>query len=287
MSAAVPGGTVAAPAPAEAATAFAYLQDLVRERSAMAIDEGKEYLVEARLADLARQRGRSSVWDLLLWLRTQPHGQDHTAVVEAMTTNETSFFRDPAVFEAIRTRVLPDLVDRRGGTRHLSVWSAACSTGQEPYSLAMLAKEDPALAAWDVRILATDLTGAVLDRARSGRFTKLEVNRGLAANRLLRWFTQAGTEWEVAPELRRSIEFRQLNLAAAWPAVPAMDLVLLRNVLIYFPVSTKRQVLAQVRTVLRPDGYLFLGNAETTLNLDGSFERVEVGGATAFRPSGS
>lgn len=269
--------------PAEAA-AFAYLRDLVRERSAMAIEDGKQYLVEARLADLARQRGGSSVWDFLLWLRSQPLGQDHTAVVEAMTTNETSFFRDPGVFDGIRDVALPDLLARRAGERRLSVWSAACSTGQEPYSLAMLFAEHAALSgSWDVRILATDLTSAVLDRARAGRFTKLEVNRGLPAKRLLRWFAQTGTEWEVVPELRKPIEFRQLNLVGPWTLLPTMDLVLLRNVLIYFPVATKKQVLAQVRTVLRPDGYLVLGNAETTLNLDHHFERVDLNGSTAFR----
>ncbi|MDA8282858.1 MAG: protein-glutamate O-methyltransferase CheR [Actinomycetota bacterium] len=284
MSAALRAELDAKTSPAEAAAAFAYLRDLVRERSAMAIEDGKEYLVEARLADLARQRSRSSVWDLLLWLRSQPLGQDHTAVVEAMTTNETSFFRDPGVFDGIRDVALPDLVSRRASERRLSVWSAACSTGQEPYSLAMLFAEHAAMVgSWDVRIIATDLTSWVIDRARAGRFTKLEVNRGLPAKCLLRWFAQVGTEWEVVPELRKSIEFRQLNLVGPWPHLPAMDLVLLRNVLIYFPVATKKQVLAQVRTVLRPDGYLILGNAETTLNLDHHFERVELKGSTAFR----
>ena len=284
MSAALRAELDAKTSPAEAAAAFAYLRDLVRARSAMAIEDGKEYLVEARLADLARQRSRSSVWDLLLWLRSQPLGQDHTAVVEAMTTNETSFFRDPGVFDGIRDVALPDLVSRRVSEHRLSVWSAACSTGQEPYSLAMLFAEHAAMVgSWDVRIIATDLTSWVIDRARAGRFTKLEVNRGLPAKCLLRWFAQVGTEWEVVPELRKSIEFRQLNLVGPWPHLPAMDLVLLRNVLIYFPVATKKQVLAQVRTVLRPDGYLILGNAETTLNLDHHFERVELKGSTAFR----
>ncbi|MGC8470668.1 MAG: CheR family methyltransferase [Acidimicrobiales bacterium] len=284
MSAALRAEMEGQTSPAEVAVAFAYLRDLVRQRSAMAIGDDKEYLVEARLADLARRRGRSSVWDFLLWLRSQPLGQDHTAVVEAMTTNETSFFRDPGVFDGIREVALPELLTRRASERRLSVWSAACSTGQEAYSLAMLFAEHAALAgSWDVRILATDLTSGVLDRARAGRFTKLEVNRGLPANRLLRWFAQAGTDWEVLPELRKSIEFRQFNLVGPWPHLPAMDLVLLRNVLIYFPVATKKQVLAQVRTVLRPDGYLILGNAETTLNLDDRFERVELKGSTAFR----
>ncbi|MGC8462079.1 MAG: CheR family methyltransferase [Acidimicrobiales bacterium] len=286
MSVTVPTGTTTRSESSEAA-AFAYLQELVRVHSAMAVDDGKQYLVEARLADLARLRGRTSVWDLLLWLRGQPFGHDHTAVVEAMTTNETSFFRDPAVFTAIAKQVLPDLAARRAAKRQLSVWSAACSTGQEPYSLAMLAREDPTLATWDVRILGTDLTRSVLERARAGRFTKLEVNRGLPANRLLRWFTNAGIEWEVAADLRSMVEFRQLNLVGPWPSVPMMDLVLLRNVLIYFSVAVKQQVLAHVLEVLRPDGYLILGNAETTLNLDDHFERVDLGGTTAFRRVGS
>ncbi len=276
-------GAPAAPRPLEAAEAFSYLRSLVAERSALALGTGKEYLAEARLGPLARRQGMGSVWELLLQLKAQPPGPLHTEVVEAMTTNETSFFRDPTLFDAIGDVIIPDLVARRADQRRLTIWSAACSTGQEPYSLAMLVRERPSLAAWNVRIVASDLAGDVLARASTGRFSRLEANRGLAANRLVRWFTQVGTDWQVAAELRAMVEFRQLNLAGSWPLLPQMDLVLLRNVLIYFPVAAKQQVLAQVRKVLRPDGYLILGNAETTFNLDDRFERVGIGKASAYR----
>ncbi len=288
MSAPAADAAHSAHRPAAIAEAFCYLQGLVLERAALALDDGKEYLAEARLGPLALEAKRSSAWELLLWLRSQPPGELHTAVVEAMTTNETSFFRDPGVFDAIRDVVIPDLVARRAAERRLRIWSAACSTGQELYSLAMVVREHGAvLASWDVRITATDLATDVLARARAGRFTCLEANRGLAAHRLVRFFTAVGTDLEVAPELRALIDFRQLNLAGPWPLLAPVDLVLLRNVLIYFPVPVKRRVLAQVRTVLRPDGYLILGNAETTFNLDDHFTRVRINKASAYRLLGS
>ena len=283
-----PPTATAAARPPHAVEAFAYLQTLVAERAALALDDGKQYLAEARLGGLARRQGLGSVWELLLQLKAQPAGAVHTEVVEAMTTNETSFFRDPGLFDAIRDVVIPDLVARRAAERRLTIWSAACSTGQEPYSMAMLVRDHPSVpASWNVRILATDLATDVLARARAGRFTRLEANRGLAANRLVRWFAQVGTDWEIAPELRALVEFRQLNLADPWPLLPQVDVVLLRNVLIYFPVAAKRRVLAQVRSVLRPDGYLILGNAETTFNLDDRFVRVGIGTASAYRLVGS
>ncbi len=274
----------ALPQPARAGEAFAFLRKLVLDRAAISLDADKEYLVEARLSGIARRRGLDTAWDLLLQQRCQPDANVLTEVVEAMTTNETSFFRDPGLFNAIQNKVIPELVERRSQDRRLSIWSAACSTGQEPYSLAMLLKEQPKISsAWNVRILATDLSRPVLDRARSGTFSKLEVNRGLAANRLLRWFNQTGSEWVVSDELKRLVDYRQMNRAGPWATVPPADLVLLRNVLIYFPPEIKQRVLERIRGVLRPDGYLILGNAETTLNLDSNFQRVDIGGASAFR----
>ncbi len=264
--------------------AFSYLRSLVLDRAAIFLDADKEYLVEARLSPLARRHGAATVWEFLLRLRAQPEGTLHTEVVEAMTTNETSFFRDPVLFNGIRDTIIPDLVTRRSQERRLTIWSAACSTGQEPYSMAMLLREHPQVPpSWQVRILATDLSRPVLARARDGRFTKLEVNRGLAANRLLRWFSQVGSDWVISDELKRMVDCREFNLAGPWSLVPPADLVLMRNVLIYFPPEIKQKMLARVRQVLRPDGYLVLGNAETTLNLDSNFQRVDIGGASAFR----
>jgi len=267
---------------------FDYLRKLVREQSAIVLEPGKEYLIEARLASLARQEGVGSLQDLVGRLRAERSGPLHARVVEAMTTNETLFFRDPQVWEALRTTVIPDLLERRRAERRLNVWSAACSSGQEPYSLAMVLREHfPATAGWNVRILGTDLSTAMLARARQGRFSQLEVNRGLPAALLVKYFTKQGMHWDAKEDLRRSVEFRQLNLDTALPALPPMDLVLLRNVLIYFDMQTKKAILSRVRRVLRPDGYLFLGAAENLLNVDDTFDRVAMGRATCHRLRGA
>jgi chemotaxis protein methyltransferase CheR len=263
---------------------FDYLRKLVREQSAIVLEPGKEYLVEARLATLVRQEGMSSMQDLVTRLRSHRASPLHTQVVEAMTTNETLFFRDPFVFEALRTVVLPDLVERRKAERRLEIWSAACSSGQEPYSMAMLLHEHlPQIAGWRTGILATDLSTQVLTRAREGRYSQLEVNRGLPATLLTKHFTRQGMHWQVSDELKRAVDYRPMNLDAPWPSLPQMDVVLLRNVLIYFDVETKRRILAGVRKVLRRDGYMFLGGAETLLNVDDAFERVALGKAACYR----
>jgi chemotaxis protein methyltransferase CheR len=263
---------------------FEYVRDLVRQRSARVLEADKAYLVETRLLPLAQEEGLPSVGALVARLGAgAAAGGLAQRVVEAMTINETSFFRDPPAFDAFREVVLPELLRRRAAERALRVWSAACSTGQEPYSLAMLLREHRAADGWDVRVLATDLSGAALERARRGRYSQLEVNRGLPAGLLVKWFQRQGLEWQLKDEVRRAVKFRALNLAAPWPALPPPDVVFLLNVLIYFDVPTKQRVLANVRRVLRPDGYLFLGGAETTLNLDEGCERVSAERASCYR----
>jgi chemotaxis protein methyltransferase CheR len=201
-----------------------------------------------------------------------------------MTTNETSFFRDVHPFEALRRTLLPELIDRRRAARRLTIWSAACSTGQEPYSVAMLLREHfPETAQWSVRIFATDLAQEVLERARAGVFTQLEVNRGLPAPLLVRYFRQDGTDWQITPEIRDMVQFEEMNLIEPWPALPDFDVVLLRNVLIYFDGESKQRVLRNLRQVLRPDGVLLMGGAETTLNLDDAYERLPIDRAGCFR----
>jgi len=260
-----------------------YIRTLVRSRSAMVLDDGKEYLIQARLAPLVRQEGVASLEHLVARLQQQrPDGPLHSRVVEAMTINETSFFRDVNPYEALRKLVLPELIQARAAHRVLNVWSAACSTGQEPYSLAMTLRETVP-EGWKVRIHATDLSSAVLERAKRGRFTQLEINRGLPAPMLVKHFVQEGIEWQVRPELRSLIDFRQMNLSEPWPAFPPMDIVFMRNVLIYFDIATKKRMFGRLREVLRPDGYLFLGAAETTLNIDDSFEGTERGKTICYR----
>lgn len=251
------------------------IRKLVRQRSGIVLEEEKAYLIETRLAALARREGLDSVEDLLARFRAHPGNGLQDKVVESLTTNETSFFRDLQPFEALRQAVLPELLQRRDKDRKLYIWCGAASSGQEPYSLAILLREQfPSLASWNLHILATDLSAEILDRARRGVYSQVEVNRGLSAQLLVKYFDRRGMEWQLKEDIRRMIEFRQLNLIEPWPAMPSPDIVMLRNVLIYFDVDTKKAILGKVRRLLRPDGYLFLGGAETTMNLDDAFERV-------------
>jgi chemotaxis protein methyltransferase CheR len=244
------------------------------------LDDGKEYLVEARLAPVAEREGVGSVAELIGRVRTGAPSLRED-VVSAMTTNETSFFRDLHPFEALRTTILPQVLDANGG-RSLAMWSAAASTGQEAYSLALLVAEHfPSVPS--VTILGTDLSRDVLERAAAGRFTQLEVNRGLPAALLVRHFERHGREWQVKPSIRRMVTFRQLNLTRSLPPLPPMDVVFLRNVLIYFDLPTRAQVLRAVAGVLRPEGYLFLGGAETTHNIHDGYEVVRCGRTVVFR----
>ena len=274
----------APPLPANATKYFDYLRALVSRRSAIVIESGKEYLVESKLSNLARRTGHPTAWAMLDALMSAPEGPLHDEVVDAMTTNETSFFRDPPVFDTLSDVVIPDLVRRHRADRRLTIWSAACSSGQEPYSLAILLKEKfPELSSWQVRIVATDISSSMVEKAKSGKFTRLEVNRGLPAPLLLKHFDQKGMEWEIDPRLREPVTFRQLNLARPFPVLPPMDLVMLRNVLIYFSVADKQKVLERMRDVLRPGGYLVLGTSESTVNLDRCFERLSAGTAGVHR----
>jgi chemotaxis protein methyltransferase CheR len=180
--------------------------------------------------------------------------------------------------------VLPDLIARRSAVRELNIWCAASSSGQEPYSLAMLIRESfPKLASWKVRILATDLSTDILARAREGRYSQLEVNRGLPATLLVKYFQKRGCDWYLKDDIRNMVDYQIVNLSDRWPYLPLMDIVMIRNVLIYFAVETKKEILAKVRRVLKPDGYLFLGAAETTFSIDNSFERVQFERATCYQ----
>ncbi|VTR95769.1 chemotaxis protein : MCP methyltransferase, CheR-type OS=Pirellula staleyi (strain ATCC 27377 / DSM 6068 / ICPB 4128) GN=Psta_3069 PE=4 SV=1: CheR_N: CheR [Gemmata massiliana] len=254
---------------------FDHVCKFVRDRSSIVLEPGKEYLVETRLTPVAREFQLKSVSAVIAQLRGS-HVDLQTRVVEAMVTTETLFFRDREPFESIRTTVLPDLIRRRANERQLNVWSAACSTGQEPYSFVMLIRQHfPELADWKISVLATDLSEEVLAKARAGRYNQVEINRGLPAPLLVRYFKQIGTVWQLTDDVRQAVEFRAMNLTKPWPMLPRMDLVFLRNVMIYFDVDTKKAILQRMARVLRPDGYLLLGGAETTLNLDTSFQRVE------------
>lgn len=271
-------------APALTADGLSYVCALVRERAAIELDESKRYLVEARLTSLAKRRGYASTSELVRAVRESRRSDLERALIESMTTNETSFFRDAHPFETLRKTILPELRLKRGDKRTIDVWSAACSTGQELYSIAMVLRETFAdLPSWKVSLLGTDLSDEVLDRARAARYSQIEVSRGLSPKALALHFQPVDSQWEVRPELRAMATFKKLNLIEPWVGMPTMDVVFLRNVLIYFSPETKKAILAKVRTVMSPHGVLFLGAAETTLNLDDSFERIRCDGSAYYR----
>jgi chemotaxis protein methyltransferase CheR len=264
---------------------YGYLQRIVVGRTGTVLERGKEYLVEARLFAVARSEGFTSVEGLLEGLQTEPESGDlHRVVVEAMLNGETSFFRDHYPFEVMRQSVIPELLEKRAATKTLNIWCAASAGGQEPYSVAMLLRENfPETAAWNVRILATDVSDSELARARAGRYRQLEVNRGLPAALLVRYFDRVGIEWQIRDPIRTMVEFSHLNLAGSWPALPLVDLLLLRNVLLYFSSDIRRTILQNVRRTLRRDGYLFVGGGETSLVLDPTFEPVRAGKTVYYR----
>jgi chemotaxis protein methyltransferase CheR len=268
-------------------SAFMFVSDLVKQDAAIVIGPGKEYLVESRLLPIARAEGFGDVGAFIARLQLSPDERMRRRIVDAMTTNETSFFRDRDPFTLLNQVVFPELCRKRTSTHRINVWSAACSSGQEPYSIAMSALDHPLITSdWQVQVLATDISDEVLQRAEQGRYSQLEVNRGLPAAMLVRHFERAETDWKVVPAVRSMVRFKRLNLGDALD-LPLMDVVFLRNVLIYFDASTKTDVLQRVRRVLKPDGFLFLGGSETTIGLDDGFERVAAGTATLYRPRGA
>lgn len=263
---------------------FTFVSTLVRQRSAIVLEPEKSYLLESRLSPLAKLEGFQSIEAMVSQMRAQPTNGLHRKVVEAMTTNETSFYRDLHPFEAFKIAVLPDVIERRKAERRISIWCAACSSGQEPYTIAMTILEHfPQLSSWDVRILGTDLSSDMVSRSRVGRYGQVEVNRGLPANLLVKYFEKKGMEWIVRPEVQRLCQFREMNLIEPWGGLPVVDIVFLRNVLIYFDVQTKKNILANVRKILPHWGYLFLGGAETTINLGDMFERLQIERAGCYR----
>lgn len=266
---------------------FQYLQKLSRDRAAIVLDDGKAYLVEHRLEPVLKKHALNGIGDLVGRLRERADSELHQDVIEAFTTNETSFFRDDRVYNALKDTVLPHLVESRRSQRSLHIWSAACSTGQEPYSLAMLLLDRyPELDTWDVVIEATDINLEVLRRAETGLYSELEIKRGVNPA-MLRFFHKEDSGYRITEKARRMVNFNSLNLARPWNLNRRFDLVMLRNVLIYFDVATKRDILQRARQLMSPDGYLFLGAAETTVNVDDEFVSQRVGAAVTYRIKGA
>ena len=263
---------------------FNYVRDLVRRHSAISLEPDKAYLIETRLAPLARQTGFDSLQALIASLRTNPGADLRDRVIEAMFTHETSFFRDGHPFEILKSMILPNLLAKRSPSQNLTIWCAACSSGQEPFSVAMLAREHfPDLARGRLRTIATDLSEPILARARDGLYTQTEINRGLPPALLARYFDKQGSCWRLKLEIRRMVDFQRSNLAEEWPNLPSPDIIFMRNVLIYFDQETKKSILSKIRKTLKPDGYLILGSSETTLNLDPTFESLSIGKTVCYQ----
>ena len=260
------------------------LREILLRTSGHALGEGKEYLVERRLSPVAECLDHPDVASLIQHLRITQDRRTTRLVCEAMTTNETLFFRDGRPFDLLRERLIPDLLARRRAERRLRIWSAACSTGQEAYSVAMtLAEMGDALAGWTVDILATDYVPEVLDRARAGVFNHFEVQRGLPVQMLLKYFDASEAGWRVKDSLKRGIRFEQGNLLEGFGHLGPFDIVFCRNVLIYFDVEGKRDVLHRLSRVVAPDGYLFLGASETSLGVTDTWRVLPDCNTTLFQ----
>ena len=266
-------------------TDFNFIREFAKRTAAIVIDPGKEYFIESRLEPLVPDLGCGTLSNLISLVRNNTRmGTLHTRVIDALTTNETSFFRDFHPYETLRKHIIPGLIEQRSAQRKLSIWSAACSTGQEPYSLSLMLREHfQHLNGWDVSILATDLSTSVLKQAKAGEYTQFEVNRGMPAPMLFKYFTKKGDRWCVKEDLKKPIDFRQMNLIEPWPIFPPFDIVLIRNVMIYFDVPTKQTILKRLRACLKPQGSLLLGTAETTLNLDPTWSPVTLGTSTVYQ----
>jgi chemotaxis protein methyltransferase CheR len=249
---------------------FESLRQFLYERSGLSLEGDKLYLVESRLLPIAREAGLPDLTSLVSRLASDRELAQ--SVIDAMTTNETFFFRDRVPFDKFRSVMLPRLLAARAPERRLRIWCAACSTGQEPYSLAMLLDEEARrLTGWTIEILATDLSRRAIESAKQGLYSQFEVQRGLPITLLLRYFQRAGDRWQINEFLRSRVNFREFNLLSDYRALGTFDAIFCRNVLIYFDVPSKRDILARLSRTLTRDGFLLMGSAETVIGLSDTF----------------
>jgi chemotaxis protein methyltransferase CheR len=251
---------------------YDFLRKFLKERSGLDLSADKQYLVESRLVPLARKAGLNGLDELVQKIRTGSTalGAD---VVEAMTTNETFFFRDKIPFDHLREAVIPELLQARAARKSLRIWCAAASTGQEPYSIAMCLKEMSAqLAGWRIEIIGTDISPQVLEKSKSGIYSQFEVQRGLPIQLLVKYFKQTGELWQISPEIRAMVQYRPLNLLQDFSQMGKFDLIFCRNVLIYFDQEMKTQIFGRLARAIEPDGFLALGAAETVVGLTDAFK---------------
>lgn len=268
---------------------FDFVRNLAKTTAAIVFEDDKRYLIESRLSTLAQDEGFASLRALVNALRDADESSRlHTRTIDALTTNETLFFRDRHPFDAMVQTVIPEMIHARRFERTLKIWSAASSTGQEAYSLAMLLRDKfPELLTWRITIIGTDICEDVLAQAKTGIYGQHEINRGLPAPMLVKYFQSTGEErkWTVRDNIRSMVEFRKLNLIQSWTGLPVFDIVFIRNVLIYFDVPAKRDILERIAAKqIAPDGYLSLGSAETTVTVTPVFRPVTLGRAVLYRP---
>ena len=265
---------------------FKYIADLVYKKSAIVLDTKKQYLVEARLASLIRLEGINDTSSLLGKLRAPSSEQLRAKVVDAMTTNETSFFRDNYPFEELRQKILPTLIKNREKEKKINIWCAACSSGQEPYTIAMvLLTHFKQLFSnnWNIKIIASDISDKMLTTAKAGKYNQIEINRGLPSKMRERFFTQNDNTWTVNDELRRSIEFKKINLVERLVGLPRLDIIFMRNVLIYFDLDTKNAIFSKIENLMSPDSLLFIGSTETIIGITNNLERYPASRSSLYQ----
>ena len=254
---------------------FLALREMLKTESGLVLTEDKQYLLESRLSPLVKKHGFTSVQDLVQKWRRGADKALQSRIVEAMTINESFFFRDKSPFDNFENHMLKDLIERNKTSRHIRIWSAAASTGQEAYSLAMILKEYATeLQGWKVEIIGTDLCSDALEKAKTGIYSQFEVQRGLPINQLIKYFTQDGESWQINEDIRSMVTFRPYNLLSSFSALGQFDVIFCRNVLIYFDKDTKKDVLLRMKEIIPSDGALFLGAAETVLGITDEFKPV-------------
>jgi chemotaxis protein methyltransferase CheR len=254
---------------------FDFLADLLRERSGLVLSADKSYLLESRLMPIARKRGLKSLEDLIAEAKTKGDKDLIVEITEAMTTNESFFFRDIRPFDMFRDVILPKMMENRGDKKSIRIWCAAASSGQEPYSLAMVLREQGILnQGWKVDILGTDLSNEILDKAVEGVYSQFEVQRGLPMQLMVKYFEKKNEGWQITKDVRSMVEYKQLNLLDDFAFLGKFDIVFCRNVLIYFDQQTKGRVLDGIANLMPDDGYLFLGGAETVIGISDRFKPV-------------
>ncbi|MEQ8584875.1 MAG: protein-glutamate O-methyltransferase CheR [Thalassobaculaceae bacterium] len=251
---------------------FEHFIGFLKTKAGIVITAEKAYLVENRLSPVARKHGIGNANEVLAKLRQAPSAALVNDVLDAMTTNETLFFRDQRPFDQFRDKVIPELLQRNAASKRIRIWCAACSSGQEPYSLAMLFNElGPKVADWRLEIVATDISKTILDRARKAEYSQFEVQRGLPITMLVKYFEQKGESWALKQDIKSKVQFREFNLLDSPRSLGQFDVVFCRNVLIYFDHQTKADILARIAGVMPANGHLFLGGAETVLGVSDKF----------------